>query len=55
LEIGPHRVVARFWPIIQPRRPSPLPDPPISISSKNAYFGVFFFYSFSSSAIISRG
>ena len=35
LEIGPHRVVARFWPIIQPRRPSPLPDPPISKSRKS--------------------
>ena len=30
LEIGPHRVLARFCPIIQPKRPSPLSDPPLS-------------------------
>ena len=36
LEVGPHRVLARFCPIIQPKRPSPLPDPPLSKSRRTS-------------------
>ena len=34
LEVGTRRVVARFYPIIQPKRPSPSLDPPLAKSRR---------------------